>query len=101
MPANRASRPVVARKVRKAAPTAARNLSIGSALPWGAAIDPVVSPAEGGQDLVTDRAGIGGGGIDAVILMQQFDEAAGPRARRVGACVVEHHQLRCQWAGSG
>src|SRR6202035_1286161 len=93
MPANRASRPVVARKVRKAAPTVARNLSIGSALPRGAAIDPVVSPAEGGQDLVTDRAGIGGGGIDAVILVQQLDEPTGPRERRIDAGHVKNYEI--------
>src|ERR1700730_3387955 len=93
MPANRASRPVVARKVRKAAPTAARNLSIGSALRRGAAIDPVVSPAEGGQDLVTDRAGIGGGGIDAVILVQQLDEPTGPHERRVDIGYVENYYI--------
>src|SRR5277367_5283983 len=93
MHANSASRPVVARKIRKAAPTAARNLSIGSALRWGAAINPVVSPAEGGQDFVTDRASVGGGGIDAVILVQQLDEPTRLYDRRVDAGHVEHHQI--------
>src|SRR5271165_6348734 len=93
MPTNRASRPVVARKPRKAAPIAATNLSIGSALARQVAIDPVIAPAERGQDLVADRAGIGGSGIDAVILVQQVDELARARERRVDTRYVENRQI--------
>ena len=53
----------------------------------------MVSPAEGGQDLVTDRASVGGGGIDAVILVQQLDEPTGPREHRVDVGYVENCEI--------
>ena len=53
----------------------------------------MVSPAESSQNLVADRAGIGGGGIDPVILVQQLDEPAGPHETRVDVGYVENYEI--------
>src|SRR5206468_7274511 len=58
-----------------------------------AVIDPMVAASECSQDLVTDRAGIGGRRIDAVVVVQELDKAAGLRQCRVGGRNVENGEV--------
>jgi hypothetical protein len=53
----------------------------------------MATPAKSGQDLIADRAGIGRCRIDAVVVVQEIDEAARSRKRRVGVRDVENDEI--------
>src|SRR5262249_50103483 len=64
-----------------------------SALIRHAAIYPMAASAERGQDLIADRAGVGGCRVDAVIVVEQLDEAARLREQRIGGSHVKHDEI--------
>src|SRR5712664_3690650 len=61
----------------------------------------MVASPESGQDLVTDRAGIPGSRIDAVILAQELDKFAGPRQCGVDVRYVENDEIHRNSANKG
>jgi len=57
------------------------------------AIDPVVAPSEGCQDLVPDGAGVGRRRIETVIVVEKLDRAAGAGQRRVDGGNVKNGEI--------
>ncbi len=53
----------------------------------------MIAPAERSQDLVADCPGIGGHGIDAVLVAQQLDMTTRPHDRRVDGGNVEDCEI--------